>query len=85
MPTYYRIYNYTNNQEIHNLLGALILIGMMILVLGILLFHFEMLVLGSGICVVSGLMNACCLEYERNYQIHRDHAQDSLEEPQDSS
>lgn len=55
---HYRIYTRTNpNQEIHNLLGILILLGMMTLLLGILLFDLSILTLGSGL-VISGSLSS---------------------------
>ncbi len=55
---HYRIYTGPRaemNQGIHNLLGILILLGMMTLLLGILLFDLSILTLGSGLIMAGSL------------------------------
>jgi hypothetical protein len=77
MSAYYRVSIPKNNQDIHNALGALIIIGMMILLLGILVFQMEFMVLGSGIIMAASLCNVFLLEsqtkpniYETGNQYH---------------
>jgi hypothetical protein len=70
MSNSYSMYRRHNPDEAaHNLMGALILFGMMILFLGILLVHFEMMVLGSGMVMTSSLCYTFFLEGMRERRV----------------
>ena len=73
MPTTYRIYTYRSpEQTTHDLIGGLILFGMMILFVGIMVAHFEIMILGSGIVMISTFSYTCFLEGIRQPHIFAD-------------
>ena len=50
------------NKEMHNLVGALILFGGIILVVSMLILEWEMMVFGSGLMMLGSFGSLCCLE-----------------------
>ena len=67
----YPIYTYANRQNaqaLHQIQGAMILLGGMLFVLGFLLINFEMMALGSGFMVSSACFSVC----EMNDPYHTD-------------
>jgi hypothetical protein len=56
----YNIYTHRQNTAfVHQFLGAFILLGCMMLLLGMVLVHLELLILGSGMIVFAGALSVC--------------------------
>ncbi len=81
----YRIYNrVNNNQDIYNMLGALILMGGMILILGLLVFNLEMMTIGSGMLMFGSCCHVTFLEKYYYEEVYRGTESDELESGQAS-
>lgn len=50
------------NNEMHNLVGALIIFGGLIFVVSMLILEWEMMVFGSGLMMLGSFGSLCCLE-----------------------
>jgi hypothetical protein len=76
MTYYYRNRSkFTYNNENHNLVGALILFGGLILVVGMLILEYEIMVFGSGLMILGSLGGVCCLN--QTYQANQYEVEDN--------
>lgn len=76
----YNIYTHRQNTAfVHQFLGALILLGGIMLLLGFLLLHMEIIVLGSGMLVFSGALSICDLNDPYHVDSYHGRSQDQLE------
>ena len=73
MTSMYPLYSYRNHtKESHNLLGALILFGGLIFIIGMLVLHLEIAVLGSGMMLFGALGTVCCMDQDYHRQRYED-------------
>ena len=67
------------NQDIHNLVGALILFGGLIFVVSLLVFEWEMMVFGSGLMMLGSFGSLCCLQNSYKANQFQEITQNQLE------
>jgi hypothetical protein len=76
----YNTYTPEQNAAVfHHFLGTIILMGCMTLLLGFLLLHSEIILLGSGMVVLAGAASVCDMSSPRHVDAYYGRTQDELE------
>lgn len=76
----YNIYTHRQNANaLHQFAGAMILLGSMMLILGFLLFHFEIAAAGSGMIILAGCLGICDLKDPYHTESYHGRSPDQLE------
>lgn len=79
MTSYYIYTHRRNEQALHQFQGAMILLGSMMLLLGFLILHYEFVVLGSGMMIVSACLSVCDLNDPYHTDSYHGRSPDQLE------